>query len=48
MLHDNTEFPHVPLYHIPTSTVRHWAKEGRLNSKGGMSFNQIMAALEEL
>ena len=48
VLHNNTEFPHVPLYRIPIATVEDWAKEGRLNADGKMSFSDIMAALEEL
>jgi len=48
VLHDNTKFPHVPIYQIPTSTVRGWVEDRRLNTEGKMPFNQIMDALEEL
>jgi len=48
VLHDNTEFPHVPIYQIPTSTVRGWVEDGLVASSGKMTYNKIMDALEEL
>ncbi|CAI8322099.1 MAG: Uncharacterised protein [Marine Group II euryarchaeote MED-G33] len=48
VLHDNTQYPRVALYQIPTSTIREWAEDGLLKADGSVSQKNIMSALSEL